>query len=135
MAPHYDGATRAQVVTLKAMGVKNDQITAKTGVPDRTIRGIYERAIKRGFDPNSALPVVKDEHVVDAPRSGRPSKQTEENKQEVIKKVRRDRYGREKTCAQIASEMNNISEVTVWRILRKAGFNKTKPTRKPGLTE
>jgi len=133
--PHYDIATRAQVVTLKAWGATNEQITARTGVPDRTIRSIYTRVKERGFDPNSNPPVVKDDHVADAPRSGRSSKQTEENKQEIIVKVRRDRYGREKNCTEIASEMSNISGITVWRILRAAGFKKTKPTRKPGLTE
>ncbi|EOA82794.1 uncharacterized protein SETTUDRAFT_56772, partial [Exserohilum turcica Et28A] len=29
----------------------------------------------------------------------------------------------------------NISRTTVWRVLREAGYRKTKPTRKPGLTQ
>ncbi|PZD22185.1 HTH-Tnp-Tc3-2 domain containing protein, partial [Pyrenophora tritici-repentis] len=29
----------------------------------------------------------------------------------------------------------NISSTTVWRVLKAAGYNKTKPTRKPGLTK
>jgi transposase len=135
MAPNYDAATRAQVVTLKAWGFTNNEITSKTGIPSRTIRSIYATAIKRGFDPNTDLPIVKNEHVVEAPRSGRPTKQIEENEQEIVAKIRRDRYGREKTCAQITAEMGNISVMTVWRILRTAGFKKTKPTRKPGLSE
>ena len=136
MAPNYDIAARAQIVTLKAFGFKNEEISIKTGVPIHTIQKIYLRAQKRGFDPNSDLPIVKNEHVIDAPRSGRPSKQTEEVKGEIFQKIRRDRYGREKTCESIASEMKGkVSPMTVWRILRKAGFNKTKPTRKPGLSE
>jgi transposase len=130
MGLQYDVATRAQVVTLKGWGATNEQITAKTGVPERTIRSIYTRAKERGFDPNSNLPIVKDNHVADAPRSGRLSKQTEENKPEIIAKVRRDRYGREKSCTEIASEMSNISGITVWRILRAAGFKKNKTYKK-----
>jgi len=111
MAPNYNAATRAQVVTLKAWGGTNQQISSKTGVPGRTIRDIYARALKRGFDPNVDLPIVQDHHVAEAPRSGRARKQ-EENKEEVIAKVRRDRYGREKSCVEIAAEIN-ISAMTV----------------------
>jgi hypothetical protein len=49
-----------------------------------TIRKFYARAQARGFDPNSDLPVIKNEYAVDAPESGRPSKQTEENKEEMF---------------------------------------------------
>jgi hypothetical protein len=56
-----------------------------------------------------------------------------------VAKVRHDRYGREKTAADIAGELSSdgidISASTVLRILHKAGFKKTKPTRKPGLTK
>ena len=113
MAPNYDIATRAQVVVLKACGFKNHETTSKTGVPDRTIRRIYATAIERGFNPDDNLSIVKNEHVAEAPRSGRPIKQTKENKQEIQSKIRRDRYRREKTCAQIAEEMKNISAMTV----------------------
>jgi hypothetical protein len=53
--------------------------------------------------------------------------------------VRLDRYGREKSCADLAGELSeigiNISATTIWRILKNAGLRKTKPTRKPGLTK
>jgi transposase len=49
-----------------------------------------------------------------------------------------DHYGREKIYNDIAIEMKkeglDVSATTVWRILKEAGFRKTKPTRKPGLT-
>ncbi len=35
----------------------------------------------------------------------------------------------------IANELGTMSEMTVWRILKNARFSKTKPTRKPGLSE
>ena len=72
-------------------------------------------------------------------RSGRPSKQTELNTEVIVQKVRLDRYGREKHVANLAGELSRdgteISGPTVWRIFKKAGFRKTKPTRKPGLTK
>ena len=49
-------------------------------------------------------------------------------------KVTRDRYGREKSAEVITAEVG-LSINTVRRVLRKAGYKKTKPTRKPGLTE
>jgi hypothetical protein len=82
---------------------------------------------------------LRDEWLQDAPRSGRPLKQTTTTRNEVITKVRNDRYDREKACADIAGELSlqgiDISSTTIWRILKTAGFQKTKPTRKPGLTK
>ena len=56
------------------------------------IQSIYARALKRGFNPSIDLPIVQDHHVAEAPRSGRLRKQ-EDNKEEIITKVRRDRGG------------------------------------------
>ena len=67
-------------------------------------------------------------------RQGR-KKQTEDIKNVILEKVRRDRYGREKTCDYIAAEVGGVSAKTVWRILRASRLRKIKPTRKPGLTE
>ena len=83
--------------------------------------------------------IIKDEWVEDAPRSGRLRKHTPENTEKVIAKVRKDRYGREKSCADLAGELSaeglDISAITIWRILKLVGFNKIKPMRKPGLTK
>ncbi|KAK1914276.1 hypothetical protein P3342_007522 [Pyrenophora teres f. teres] len=76
------------------------------------------------------------EHLEDASRTSRPRKQ-DAIREVAIEKVRRDRYGREKTCADIAGDLSlyNVSSTTVWRVLKAAGYHKTKPTRKPGLTK
>jgi hypothetical protein len=142
MAPrvHTDVSTRAFVVLLKSplIGRSSKQIHLDLGIPVRTIDAIYSRAIERGFEPNANPLQIRDEYLQDAPRSGRPSKQTDQTKELIITQVRRDRYGREKTCADIAGELSQqgieISATTVWRVLRADGFRKTKPTRKPGLT-
>jgi hypothetical protein len=101
----------------------------------RTVNHLVDKALERGFDPQASPPIILDIYVRDAERSGRPSKQ-EDHKDIVLDKVRKDRYGREMTCAYISAELGHvISPMIVWRILRAARMKKTKPTRKPGLTE
>lgn len=134
---HTDIATRALVVTLKSSGGKtSSEVHELTGISIRTINSIYGRAITNGFDPNQRPIVIRDSFLTDLPRSGRPSKHTARDK--ILTRVRRDRYGRERTCADIAMDLSltgtPISAMTVWRILRRSGLRKTKPTRKPGLT-
>jgi transposase len=134
----FNLATRALIIAYKADGKTNQEITGMTGAEKRTINSIYARAIERGFDPAVRPLKLENKHVEDAPRTGRPSKQ-QQAFEKVVNLVRRDRYGREKTCADIAGDLSqdglDISASTVWRVLRKAGYKKTKPTRKPGLTK
>jgi transposase len=119
--------------------MKTADVAEKTGCSVRQVQRIYARAIERGFDPNESPLILKDEWLEDAPRSGRPSKQTCEAVEIVVAKVQCDRYGREKTCADLAGELSqmglDISATTIWRILKRHGYRKTKPTRKPGLTK
>jgi transposase len=132
--PSYDVATRAQALALKLVGIPSQEIEHITGIQPRTLNSIHQKAVARGLNPDESKKIL-DRHVEDGSRSGRPKKQTEEIISEVLSKVRTDRYGREKTCAQIALEVGGVSDITVWRILRASGHRKTKPTRKPGLTE
>jgi transposase len=119
MAPNTDVATRAFVVALKSPvgGLSSAEVSEKTGLTISTINRIYGRAIERGFDPNLRPLLIKDEWLQDAPRSGRPSKQTPDTKEKVVAKVRKDRYGREKSCADLAGELSqegiDISAITV----------------------
>ncbi|SCN68977.1 uncharacterized protein FFB20_03274 [Fusarium fujikuroi] len=88
MAPNTDIATRAFVVSLKApcCGKTSPEVSEITGLSIRTIDRIYARAIDSGFDPNVRPLILKDEYLRDKPRSGRPTKATEENKELVIGK-------------------------------------------------
>lgn len=139
MPKQADVATRAAAVALKAYTDKtSSQIAAITGLSVSTINRIYAKAIERGFEPHHN--VIEDAYVVDAPRSGRPTKQDSATTDNILSKVGQDHYGREKSCADLASELNSelgieISSTTVWRIRKNAGLRKTKPTRKPGLTK
>jgi Transposase len=130
------------VVTLKApagAAKTSLEIYGITGIPVRTVNSIYARAIERGFEPNERPLRLRNEWLEDAPRSGRPRKRTQETQDLIVAKVSRDRYGREKSAADIAGELSlqgiDISKTTVTTILKAAGFRKTKPTRKPGLTK
>ena len=71
---NYSAATRALIVSLKATSKGNGDLTDLTGIEKRTLNKIYGRAIERGFDPAERPLNLRDEHVQDAPRSGRPSK-------------------------------------------------------------
>lgn len=132
--PNYELATRAQALALKLGGRhSNHEIAHITGISIRNINTIVDRAVDRGLDLSK--PVILDVHVANGSRPGRPSKQGEV-KDQILAQVQRDRYGREKTCAAIAEDLGNqVSAMTVWRVLRSASMKKTKPTRKPGLTE
>jgi transposase len=132
-----DIALRAQVISMKIYTHKtSEQIAREVGISKATVNRIYAKAIERGFD--HANPILADEYVQDGPRSGRP-RTSDLAKDIAISKVQRDRYGREKSCADIAGELSleglEISATSIWRILKTAGYNKTKPTRKPGLTK
>lgn len=143
MAPNTDIATRAVVVALKSpyIGKTTVEISKITSLSIQKINQIYARAIERGFNPELPHLIIRDEWLRDAPRSGRPTKQTPSIQDQILTKVRHDQYRQEKTCADIDQELSNsdtgvnISPMTVWRILRKAGMKKTKPTQKPGLTK
>ncbi|CAI0645621.1 unnamed protein product [Colletotrichum noveboracense] len=140
MPPNSDPIQRAVVIALRSPhgGKTTKEISQITGLPVRSINRIYARAVEAGFEPNEKALVILPDHVIDKPRSGRPKKQTAAAINAVTSKVSRDRYGREKNCADIAGDLTRegirVSATTVWRILRTAGYRKTKPTRKPGLT-
>jgi transposase len=114
--PSYDNATRAQALTLKFAGFSNAKIISITDIETRTLNKLYQKAISRGLDLSEDAKLL-DIYVQDTARSGWPKKQTDTVKEEVLSKVRTDRYGREKTCTQIAAEVGGVSDTTVWRIL------------------
>jgi hypothetical protein len=90
---YYDLATRAQALTLKAiLHLDNARIEQLTGLKARTVNSIVDKAFDRGFDPHIS-PIILDKYIIDAPKSGRPSKQTDEAKDATLSKVRSDRFG------------------------------------------
>lgn len=88
MKKKTDIATRALVVFLKSPfgGKTTAEVTEITGLSIRTINSIYARAIERGFDPNQEPLTLRDEFLCDSDRPGRPKKQTDEARIEIIAK-------------------------------------------------
>jgi transposase len=125
----YDTAQRAAALGLKVYGASNKEIERQTGVKTRALNYIFKKAEQCGFDP-AIDKVLRDVHAIDSTRSGRPLIQTDDTEGRVLAAARQDRYGRDKTCDQIAAEQG-VGSMAVWRILQSAGFKKTKPTRKP----
>jgi len=119
MSPNTDISIRALIITLKSpiVGLFSADIFAQTGVSVSTINQIYAKVIKRRFNPNIRLIIIKDEWVEDTPRSGRPRKHTPENTEKVIAKVRKDQYGRKKSYANLTGKLSteglDISVITI----------------------
>lgn len=86
----YDIATKAQAMTLKVLGASNQEIENLTGIKQRTMAYIYDRAVQRGFDPNAEHPTLRDYHFEEAPRSGRPRKQDNKPEERVVEEVQKD---------------------------------------------
>ncbi|KYK57925.1 hypothetical protein DCS_04938 [Drechmeria coniospora] len=131
MAPNTDIATRSLVIGFKCAGKSSSETAATLGISVRQVNRIYARAIEHGFDPNQRPLKIRDDFLRDAPRSGRPTKQTAEAQEKVLSKatLTQMRSGGE-VCAIVAAELCNegipISASTVRHILRKAGFQRTK---------
>ena len=125
-------ATRAQALAMKAMGATLEQIQNITQIKRRGLQYLIKKALNRGWNPTTN-PLILDGYVIDAPRASRKLKVTREFEQRILKKVTSDRYGREKSCAYIAAECG-CSAQTIWRVLRRHGYRKTKPTKKPCLS-
>lgn len=103
-----------------------------SGVSTKRIYSLRKQARQRGFDPETSSQ-LKIEYVQDAPGKGARIQLTLEVKKAIVEAIKRDRYGREKTCQQLA-EPHGLSHTTVHRFLKNTGFRSCKPTMKPGLT-
>lgn len=84
-------AVRAQVLALKQFGASNRQISDITCISERQIQRFWAKAIARGYDPVDGSKALKDEYLIDEPRSGRPKKATIEASNEILTKVRKSR--------------------------------------------
>ena len=118
---------------MKAMGATLERIESITQMKRRSLQYLFKKALDRGWHPTTN-PLILDGYIIDAPRAGKKLKVTREFEQRILKKVTTDRFGREKSCAYIAAECG-CSAQTVWRVLRRHGYRKTKPTKKPCLTK
>ena len=118
---------------MKLLGYSNADIESIMGMQPQTLNALLRKAISRGLNPKESKKIL-DYHIEDGKHSDQPTKQTKETITDILSMVRGDHYAREKTCTQIIADLRNkLSNITVWRVLKAAGFQKTKPTRKPSL--
>ena len=94
---------RLSVVALKPY-------TSKTASEIAKIEGlsvpliIYSLAIERGFDPIHRK--IAKEPIQDSPRSSRPTKQDPETINTTLEKMHLDRFGREKSFADLTGDLS-----------------------------
>lgn len=102
-------------------------------MPAKSIKNIYQRTESRGFHLDTA-PLLTIAYIADAPRSGRPKIAIiEGNADKLVELVNGDRYARVKTIAELSTDLD-ISLMLTQRLIKLEGFNYTKHTRRPGLT-
>jgi transposase len=99
--PYYSLATRAQAITLRALGVAYQKVTEITGISTRHVQNLVGIAISRGWKADTPL---LDSDVKDKPGWGQKRKFTKEQEMEIVEAILTDRYGREKTCAALAKQ-------------------------------
>ena len=126
-------ATRAQALALKAMRATLDYIQHITEIKHQTLQYIFKRARSHSWDPVSH-PLILSNYIIDAPHTGSKVKITRKFKQRILKKVTTNQYNREKSCTYIAAECG-CSTQSVWQVLWRHGYHKTKPTKKPYLSQ
>ena len=122
-------AARLQALSLVEHGVGIDAAATASGMTSITVRRLRKKARERGFDPEVSS-VMKEEHVKDAPRSGRPPKVTSEVESDILTTVRKDTNGREKPAAVLAYE-HNISATTILRVLKRNRLRWRKTLKNP----
>ena len=129
---HHDLGERIQALTLLTAGWHIDRIVEYTTLLRSQIYAIAQKAKERGFQPEVDH-IILAEYCEDSPKSGRPKKTTLEKEEAVRKAIVKDRYAREKTVKQLGIDIG-LSSSSIWRILRRLGYRKCKPSTKPGLT-
>ncbi|KAL2175089.1 uncharacterized protein P884DRAFT_63151 [Thermothelomyces heterothallicus CBS 202.75] len=112
-------AQRVQALTLHAKGAKISEIEAITGIKERAFYTILNRAKERGYIPGGP---VKDEHVANAPKSGRPKVVTERVAQVIEQVVTKNGTTRQyqKITDIVAQHLGGKgpSPSTIWRWLK-----------------
>lgn len=100
-------SNRASILAFLSVGKTATEVAELLQIPVRTVRSIFARAVKRGFEPNHRPLEILDSFILDAPRTGRPRKQTDEVKEEPVSEVRVDRFDRENTYTDFAGELSS----------------------------
>jgi len=94
---HTDLCTCAQALILAEIGHSMHEIMAITNLARFIIYQYKFMARKWGYDPTISR-ILKDEYLVDDPRSERPFVLIEEQKKNLVMSVKKNRNNREKSA-------------------------------------
>jgi hypothetical protein len=131
MAP-VDVGVRIQALACLELGYTPAQIEAYLGVSKSAVYRFRRTAIDRGYNPQESKKILL-EYLVDAPRSGRPTKVTEAIEASIVSTLSQNST-RSFTSKKLGLQFH-LSASTIKRTLKRKGYRKVKPTIKPGLTD
>ena len=100
VAKSHNSGTRVQALALVEYGIPSRLVADVTGLSQRSVIRLQRTARQRGYDPQVSK-VLLTKYVEDAPRSGCPKEITPEQEEAVIDRVKKDRYGREMSTAEL----------------------------------
>jgi transposase len=132
MAP-VDVGVRIQALACLELGYTPAQIEAYLGVSKSAIYRFRRIAIDRGYNPQESKKILL-EYLVDAPRSGRPTKVTEAIEASIVSTLSQNSTTRSFTSEKLGLQFH-LSASTIKRTRKRKGYRKVKPTIKPGLTD
>lgn len=125
----YEEAVRAHAITMMALHVPFEFITAKLGCCKRQVLYWKAHAKERSYNPAGSI-VLKNEYLTDKPRPGRPRKQPGEAGKSSLEAQEKDRYAREKSAAQPGYDFG-VSDIPLPRVYKTNNIRKFKPSRRP----
>jgi transposase len=131
MAP-IDVGVRIQALAMLEVGYTPAQIEEIIGVKPSATYRFRRIAIERGYNPKESKKILL-EYLVDAPRSGRPTKVTQAIEESIVSAITKNSTTRSLTSQDVGLKVR-LSASTIQRVLKRQGFRKVKPTVKPGLT-
>ena len=114
---YIDVGIRVQALTLWELGMPIDEVSEYLGITKSAIYRFKRIAIARGYDTSKSFQ-IKLEYLVDALRSGRPSKVSDALIESIIETVSKNSVTRALTTAEIGAHIG-VSSRTAHRILRK----------------
>lgn len=118
---------RAQVITLRGVGLSYAKIAEKTGIKKTTCFDIVKR------DEERREPDTKTPYTASAPRSGRPLKMTRRQRRYLIHLAKRSR--RAPLGILCRSITIRVSMKTARGVLKQAGLQRRRAKRKPYLSK
>ena len=130
---NHDPDTRLQALALIEQGIAIKIIEAVTQLSNSSIYRLKKQARERDYNPEISRQ-LKLEYVMNKSRSDRSLKVTVAVKQAILKTVRKDRDGREKSSGRISFE-HELSAITILTVLKRNNMRSCKITKKPCLTE